>query len=245
MSEEEANAREEHRAEMFRRAANADLVTKILGPQKDADSVGDGIPMALESVIKLFRLMGIGKNDLVLEAGYGHYPRLAILAAFVTQRPTIAFEPFAYEHFKNVMNIRFKDKEGVLTWKYPEAAEKVKLSAQQKRKRKAAEQQNRSADANGIEDGETPEDEGNHESNEDGDGSNKRNKNRRGDDATSKRKTHRSLAKNGKKSKKTTASKVMATAAKKSKKKKSKSKKSKKVKGGENNGKKRKRDEGS
>jgi hypothetical protein len=161
----------------------------------------------------------------VLEAGYGHYPRLAILAAFVTQRPTIAFEPFAYEHFKNVMDIRFKDKEGVLTWKYPEAAEKVKLSAQQKRKRKAA-QQNRSAAANGIEDGETSEDEGNHESNEAGDGSNKCNKNLRGDDVSSKR----SLGQKGKKSKKTTGKKVTAAGAKKSKKK-LKSKKSKNVRG--------------
>ena len=214
MSDEEVNVREEHRAQMFRRATDGDLVTKILGPQKDADSVGDGIPMAEESVIKLFRMMGLGKNDVVLEAGYGHYPRLAVLAAFVTQQPTLAFEPFAYEHFKTIMDIRYKDKEGVLTWRYPQAAEQLKESAHHKRKRKAA-KKTRS------------EEKGSQETNEDGDDSNKRIK---------RKKTL--TRKGGKKSSKTTAEKKVMTArvAK-------KTKKSKKVKKGVKNVKKRNRED--
>jgi hypothetical protein len=106
---------------MFEKAQTQSLIKKILGNQSDADGVGDGIPMSLESVIELFRMMDLGENDVVLEAGYGFYPRIPFLAALITKQPTIAFDPFAHDHFKRTVEGLYQNaKKKYLTWRHPE-----------------------------------------------------------------------------------------------------------------------------
>jgi hypothetical protein len=61
------------------------------GPALSAsDSAGH--QMAAVSVEILFKLIGLKYGDQVWELGYGNYPRLAVLAALVTQRAVIATE---------------------------------------------------------------------------------------------------------------------------------------------------------
>jgi hypothetical protein len=57
-------------------------------------SAGDsaGHQMAAVSVEMLFKLIRLKRGDQVWELGYGNYPRLAVLAALVTQKAVIATE---------------------------------------------------------------------------------------------------------------------------------------------------------
>lgn len=53
-----------------------------------ADRVGH--PMASITIVELFLRIGLTKGDIVLEIGYGNYPRLAIYAAIITQQVVVA-----------------------------------------------------------------------------------------------------------------------------------------------------------
>jgi hypothetical protein len=106
---------------MFEKATADKLIKKILGNQNDNDGVGDGIPMSMKSIVELFNMMDLRENDVVLEAGYGYYPRIPFIAALITKRPTIAFDPFAHDHFKRTIEGLYqKFNRKHLTWRHPE-----------------------------------------------------------------------------------------------------------------------------
>jgi hypothetical protein len=51
-----------------------------------------GHQMASKSIRLLFKAVALQKGDIVLEMGYGNYPRLAIMAAILTGNLVIATE---------------------------------------------------------------------------------------------------------------------------------------------------------
>jgi hypothetical protein len=138
LSEEDEEKKAEYQAGRFKKAKKGQVERKVLGDQKVHDAVGDGIPMAISSIVELFKLANIGRKDFVLECGYGSYPRLAVYAAIVTGNPVIAFDPFSYQSFTDSMKA-LHGNSNALVWKFPNVEADSEPSTEKRKKRACTE----------------------------------------------------------------------------------------------------------